>query len=163
MKTESTVSTVTSARSRATSIAAPIRAGHVGPDVQLSCLEMESRPFRRRELQLGLGYGLVKLVPQIRLYEGDEILDLLRSLGLPHELTQFAKGAGVFEKREPVPLCEGGVIVRRQRQELAKGPIAGALAEPRRNQIVEDAKIEGVAGDANSGVRQRLGLHPRAA
>jgi hypothetical protein len=84
-------------------------------------------------------------------------------LGVPHELTQFAEGAGVFEKREPVPLRDGGVIVRRQRQELAKGPITGALAEPRRNQIVDDAKIEGVAGDADPGVRQRLGLQPRSA
>jgi hypothetical protein len=43
------------------------------------------------------------------------------------------------------------------------GPITGAFAEPRRNQIVDDAKIEGVAGDADPSVRQRLGLHPRAA
>jgi hypothetical protein len=92
---------------------------------------MKSRSFRRRELQLGFGYGLVKLVAQIRFDQMNEILDLLRSLGVPHELTQFAEGAGVFEKREPVPLREGRVIVRRQRQEFAKGPITGAFAEPR--------------------------------
>src|ERR1700733_13194523 len=140
-----------------------ISAGHVGADVQVARLEMKSRSFRRRELQLGFGYGLVKLVAQIRFDQMNEILDLLRSLGVPHELTQFAEGAGVFEKREPVPLREGRVIVRLQRQEFAKGPITGALAEPRRNQIVNDAKIEGVAGDADPGVRQRLGLQPRAA
>src|ERR1700733_9754117 len=88
-----------------------IRARHVGADVQVARLEMESRPFRRRELQLGFGYGLVKLVAQIRFDQVSEILNLLRSLGVPHELTQFAEGAGVFEKREPVPLREGGVIV----------------------------------------------------
>ena len=77
-----------------------IRAGHVGADVEVARLEMKSRPFRRRELQLGFGNGLVELVAQIRLDEVDEILDLLRSLGLPYELTQFAEGAGVFEKRE---------------------------------------------------------------
>ena len=77
-----------------------IRAGHLGADVQASRLEMKSRPFRRRELQLGFGNGLVKLVAQVRLDQLNEILDLLRSLSVPHELTQFAEGAGVFEKGE---------------------------------------------------------------
>jgi hypothetical protein len=82
MKTESTVSAAASARSRATSIAAPdpldvgrnpgleIRAGHIGADVQVARLEMKSRPFRRRELQLGSGYGLAKLVAQSQLSTG---------------------------------------------------------------------------------------------
>src|SRR6202020_1831255 len=54
-----------------------IRAGHVGADVQVARLEMKSRPFRRRELQLGFGYGLVKLVAQIRFDQMNEILEPL--------------------------------------------------------------------------------------
>lgn len=73
-----------------------IRACHVGTDIQVARFEMKSRLFRLRELQLGFGYGLVKLVAQVRFDKVNEILDLLRSLGVPHELTQFAEGVGVF-------------------------------------------------------------------
>src|SRR3984957_9401600 len=65
---------------------------------------MKSRPFHCRKLQLGFGYGLVKLVAQIRFDQMNEVLELLRSLGVPHELTHLAEGARVFEKGEPVPL-----------------------------------------------------------
>ena len=136
MKTESTVSTVTSAlvEGDVDREADPldvgrnpgleIRAGLVRLDVQVGRLEMKSRPFHCRKLQLGFGYGLVKLVAQIRFDQMNEVLELLRSLGVPHELTQLAEGTGVFEKGEPVPLREGSVVVRRQGgKELAKGPI----------------------------------------
>src|SRR5208337_1375267 len=46
-----------------------IRAGHIGADVQVARLEQVNK-----------------------------ILDLLRSLCVPNQLTQFAEGAGVFEK-----------------------------------------------------------------
>jgi hypothetical protein len=51
--------------------------------------------------------------------------------------------------------------MRGQRQELAKRSIAGPLAEPGRNNLIDDSKIERIAGNPDTCMRKRL--RPKAA
>src|SRR4051794_8834557 len=56
-----------------------------------------------------------------------------------------------------MPAREIGVVAARDRQHLVEGAKARALAEPRRDDVIDDAVVEGVAGNADAGVSERLG------
>ena len=74
-------------------------------------------------------------------------------------LLQFSR---TLHHRELVPAGEVCEIALRHRQDLAEGFVLSALAELRRNDLVDDAIVEGIAGNADAGMAERARAHPAA-
>ena len=83
--------------------------------------------------------------------------DLLRLHGLALQAADLAHVPRGAQEGQLVPAGEGRIVAVGDGQDLAEGLVARPLAERRRDQVVDDPVVEGVAGHADAGPPQGLG------
>ena len=130
-------------------------AGDAAFDREIAVDETECRGIAARQPGLHLTDGLVERVAHLVLDQSDQGPQALwMGTGGGHRLN-IAQCAWRAHHRQAVPMGEGGEILRWHRQLLAHHGIYVALAEHWRDDMVDDAVIERVAGDTDAGVAQR--------
>ena len=113
--------------------------------------------MRQRRLQLR--HRAVEQVGRVRIEEGDERLDQARIIRHVRELHEVGIILRVPHDRQLVPLRKPAVEGGRHGQRLAVALERAALAEQRRDDMVDDLLVERVAGNPDACMREGLRAH----
>jgi len=85
----------------------------------------------------------------------DQAADLVWLHGRLFQPADVAHVAGGAQQGQLVPAGKGRVVALRDRQTVVEGPVQRALAEGRRDQLVDDPVVEGVTGHPDPGMAER--------
>ena len=85
----------------------------------------------------------------------DEGFEFFRLQAGPHQLLQLTVIFQSFKDRQLVPATEIGIIVGGNFEDLVEAFEIAAFADLRRDDIIDDAEIEMIARNANTGMADR--------
>ncbi len=125
--------------------------GHGLFDTDRAGLEPERRRLRRRQRLLQPRDRLVEAIAVVVVEDLDQAGDLFRLQRRAHQAADIAHVPRGAHQGQLLPAGEGGVVAVGDRQDVVEGACSSTLAELRRDQVVDDPVVEGVAGHAHAG------------